>query len=146
MKTKTRYGYLSLLSLLLAVIVIFLVHTSEDTRWGHTFWEEWAVRHWNVTPAFAAEAVFWVRKTFHFLGYGTVSLLFWLYFFLWRLPRPMGTGIIATGIVASFDEYLQSTTTFRGGTPQDVLLDLAGAITLTLAVKWWMASRKRREG
>ena len=144
MREKNRGLYLLLLTLVLGLALAFLIHSSEDQRWGHSVWEQWLIAHFHFKAVVAAALVFGVRKSMHFLGYGSLGLLFWLYFYLWRLKWPLFTGLLATAIVAMFDEYIQSTTTFRGGKPQDVLLDVAGAVTINLVRIFWIA-KKRRE-
>jgi VanZ family protein len=94
-----------------------------------------------------------LRKTGHFVGYGTVGFTFlraWLHtldrrrqktLLSWRLQSSI-LAIFSTAIVASCDEFHQSFLPSRTGTPIDVLLDSAGAIALCLLV-WLVCWRKR---
>jgi VanZ family protein len=81
-----------------------------------------------------------IRKTGHFLGYGTLSLLF---YHAWRRTAAILHrrtfrienviyALACTLIVASSDEFHQTFLPHRTGTPQDVLLDMIGACTLQL--------------
>lgn len=96
-----------------------------------------------------------LRKSGHFIGYGTVSFTFlraWLYtlsrrgvstLLAWRVEASI-LAILSTAIVASGDEFHQSFIPSRTGTPRDVLLDTAGATTLCLLV--WLICWRRRAG
>jgi VanZ family protein len=55
-----------------------------------------------------------------------LGLLFWLYFHLWKVKKPVLWGIIAAILVASYDEYTQSLSSFRSGRIEDVILDSCG--------------------
>ena len=77
-----------------------------------------------------------IRKTGHFLGYGTMGLL-WLRAWWLSLPRasfPVNAtlALLGTAMVASADEFHQSFLPNRTGIPSDVLLDCCGAIALLL--------------
>ena len=135
MRTRSRIVALILMTLLLGLVVAFLLYSSEDPRFGGGFWEEWLAGHFHWPQALVAQLVFDIRKALHFLGYGVVGLLFWAYFYLWRLPYPQFTGLLATAAVASLDEYTQSLTTFRSGKPADVGLDICGAVLVGILVR-----------
>ena len=76
----------------------------------------------------------YLRKTGHFIGYGTVGLTFlraWLYtlgrrvqptVFAWRM-RSTVLAVACTAIVASGDEFHQTFLPGRTGLASDVLLD-----------------------
>ena len=94
-----------------------------------------------------------LRKSGHFLGYGTVGLTFlraWLYTLDWRRPRTLlrwriqssVLAVLSTAFVASCDEYHQTFLPDRTGTAHDVLLDTAGATALCLLV-WLICWTKR---
>lgn len=75
-----------------------------------------------------------IRKAGHFLGYGTMGLL-WLRAFWMSLPRAAFLlnallALAGTAIVASLDEYHQSFLPNRTGIPSDMFLDCCGAIVL----------------
>ena len=101
--------------------------------------------------------IMWVnhilRKTGHFIGYGTLGLLFYRG---WRLsgqilavlrPRILDAtlSLACTLVVASADEYHQSLLPSRTGRPQDVLLDMTGAAIFLLAFQLWLLIRQRRQ-
>ena len=93
-----------------------------------------------------------LRKSGHFIGYGTVCFTFlraWLYTLArrgpvalvpWRVESSI-LAIFSTAIVASCDEFHQSFIPSRTGTPIDVLLDSAGATALCLIV--WLVCWSR---
>jgi VanZ family protein len=95
----------------------------------------------------------YLRKTGHFIGYGTVGFTFlraWLYTLDWRGPTTLLAwrvestilAIFSTAIIASCDEFHQTFIPSRTGTPQDVLLDTTGATVLCLLV--WLICWSRR--
>jgi VanZ family protein len=99
-----------------------------------------------------------LRKSGHFIGYGTVCFTFlraWLHtldrrgpraLLPWRLESSI-LAILSTAIVASCDEFHQTFIPSRTGTPLDVLLDTTGATTLCLLV-WlicWSRSPRPQE-
>lgn len=79
-----------------------------------------------------------IRKTGHFAGYGTLSLLFYRAWYRtseiihrrsYRIENVI-YALACTLAVASADEYHQHFLPNRTGTPQDVMLDLVGACSL----------------
>ena len=77
-----------------------------------------------------------IRKTGHFVGYGTMGLL-WLRAWWMSLPRAglllaATLALLGTALVASADEFHQSFLPNRTGVPSDVLLDCSGAVVLLL--------------
>jgi VanZ family protein len=83
-----------------------------------------------------------IRKCGHFLGYGVLGLA-WLRAWWMTLPslhfreRAL-LALLGTAIVASADEWHQTFLPNRTGSPWDVLLDCAGALTLQLAVYFYL--------
>jgi len=90
-----------------------------------------------------------LRKTGHFIGYGTLGLVWlraWLRTFAartmwtrvqWR-KNAAALGVICTFLTASADEYHQTFLPSRTGRFADVLLDTAGALLFTaiVALRW----------
>ena len=85
-----------------------------------------------------------LRKTGHFAGYGTLSLLFYRAWYrtaeiihrrTYRIENVI-YALACTLAVASGDEYHQHFLPNRTGTPQDVMLDLVGACCLQLV--FWL--------
>ena len=77
-----------------------------------------------------------IRKSGHFVGYGTMGLL-WLRAWWLSLPRAgflldATLALLGTAAVASADEFHQSFLPNRTGVPSDVLLDCTGAVVLLL--------------
>jgi VanZ family protein len=117
-------------------------HTSGPLRWlwQHLFGPvsnaRWAMLHHDL------------RKTGHFLGYGTMGLL-WLRAWWMSLPRAAfllnaALALVGTAAVASLDEYHQSFLPNRTGIPSDVLLDCSGALVLVLLYLLLRSLRPRR--
>ena len=111
-------------------------HTSGPLRW---IWEH---LFGVVTDTRWAFLHHFIRKSGHFLGYGTMGLL-WLRAWWMTLPRSSflldaALAFFGTAIVASLDEFHQSFLPNRTGVPSDVLLDCAGALTLQLFVYLFM--------
>lgn len=98
----------------------------------------------------------YLRKSGHFIGYGTMGWTFlraWLYTLgrrgietlrAWRVESSV-LAVFSTAIVASCDEFHQTFLPGRTGTPMDVLLDTAGATTLCVLV-WVVCWSRRRRG
>jgi VanZ family protein len=111
-------------------------HTSGPLRWV------WEHLFGQVTNARWAHLHHFLRKSGHFLGYGTMGLL-WLRALWMTLPRSSFLfdallALLGTAIVASADEFHQSFLPNRTGLPSDVLLDCAGALTLQLLIYAFM--------
>ncbi len=92
------------------------------------------------TNAYWDEVHHIIRKTGHFVGYGTLSLLFYhawgrtagiLHGRTFRIESVL-YALACTLIVAAGDEYHQTFLPGRTGRPQDVVLDMIGACTLQL--------------
>jgi len=103
-------------------------HTSAPFRWvwDHIFGPVTDAR-WEILHHY-------IRKTGHFIGYGTMGLL-WLR--AWRMSLPGATyilnavlALVGTALVAGSDEFHQSFLANRTGVPSDVLLDCSGAFVL----------------
>lgn len=121
-----------------AVCVIALESTawfgSDETSgplrwvWEHIFGPV-ADARWSIVHHY-------IRKTGHFLGYGTMGLL-WLRAWWMTLPRATFRldavlAVLGTALVASSDEFHQSFLPDRTGVFSDVILDCSGAIVLLL--------------
>ena len=117
-------------------------HTSGPFRWvwehlfGHVSNARWALLHHHI------------RKAGHFLGYGTMGLL-WLRAWWMSLPRVAFVldallALAGTAAVASIDEFHQSFLPNRTGIPSDVLLDLSGAAALVLVYLLVRSTKTRR--
>jgi VanZ family protein len=105
-------------------------YTSGPLRWiwehlfGQVSDERWQLFHHLI------------RKTGHFVGYGTMGVL-WLRAWWLSLPRAgfllnATLALLGTALVASTDEFHQSFLPNRTGVPSDVLLDCSGAVVLLL--------------
>jgi VanZ family protein len=128
----------------LSVVMIVLESTvtmsaDNTSQWLYPLWVK---LFGGITPEHWAEVHHLIRKTGHFVGYGTVSLAF---FYSWRqtfhrmaiggwslLRRASLSAVLCTLIVASGDELHQSFLPSRTASPIDVGIDLCGAITAQL--------------
>jgi VanZ family protein len=139
----------------LAITVICVESTNTFSAQNTSSWLRPVVQHLFGLMSDSTWDFFhhYLRKTGHFIGYGTVGFTFlraWLHTLRrrgpatplsWRLESSI-LAIFSTAIVASCDEFHQTFLPGRTGTPVDVLLDTAGAITLCLLV--WMVCWTRR--
>jgi VanZ family protein len=80
----------------------------------------------------------YVRKCGHFLGYGALGLA-WLRAWWMTLPRfrflfDAELALLATALVAIWDEWHQHFLPNRTGSPWDVLLDCCGALLMQSTV------------
>jgi VanZ family protein len=123
-------------------------HTSGPTRilWQLIFGHVSDVQ-WDIDDHY-------VRKAGHFVGYGTLSLLFYRAWYLsgivleryrHRLENVI-YALICTAAVACADEYHQSMLPSRTGLPQDVLLDVIGAAVFQLVFWRVLLAWGRRRG
>jgi VanZ family protein len=89
---------------------------------------------------------FYIRKTGHVVGYGTLSILL---FRAWRATLPgldnanwtfrwANIAILGTALVASLDEWHQSFIPSRTGTVRDVALDTCAGIAAQVLVLLWI--------
>ncbi len=126
--------------------------SAENTsRWLLPFWiklfgpispDHWAVIH------------HYIRKTGHFVGYGTVSLGF---FDSWRVSLEArwsawrvrfryaaGMALLCTLLLASWDEWHQSFIPGRTSSPLDVALDFCGALLAQAILLWTITAWRGR--
>lgn len=141
---KRRHLFSAWLPVLLGIALIALSstdmfgadHTSGPLRWLYeSLFGPVSTPRWNHIH-------FFIRKTGHFLGYGTLGLL-WLRAWWMTLPRSRFLqdallALLGTAFVASTDELHQAFLPDRSGRVQDVLLDCCGAITLQILVYVFM--------
>ncbi len=146
---------------LLAVLGVFVIccESTEHMGAAHTVvWIGRAVQHFHLSGTIdnIGETNHYLRKTGHFLGYGTLGLCFsrgWLAVVIrmsrktWSIARARaaGYGIAATAIVASLDEIHQSFLPGRSASGWDVLLDTSGALTLVSAYFVFRWVKRRQE-
>lgn len=106
--------------------------TTRPLRWAFEF------LFGHVSDALWPHIHYAIRKLGHFIGYGTMGVL---WFRAWWMTRPRASfladamlALICTAIVASTDEFHQSFLPNRTGVPTDVLIDCSGAIVMQLIV------------
>jgi VanZ family protein len=91
---------------------------------------------------------FYIRKTGHVVGYGTLSILL---FRAWRATLPAlnnvkwklrwaNIAILGTALVASLDEWHQTYIPSRTGSVRDVALDTCAGIAGQVLVFFWIRS------
>lgn len=78
-----------------------------------------------------------IRKLAHLVGYGILGAL------AWRAERRWFVALGVALLVACTDEWLQSTTLTRTGSPWDVLLDAVGASMAVFTLRRIAGSRPR---
>lgn len=85
---------------------------------------------------------FLVRKATHFIGFGIVGTILYLFYrkLAWRFPSLLAIATIF--VIASLDELRQSFLPGRTGVFSDVLLDSFGAIVFIMVTA--MITRKKR--
>jgi len=139
----------------LAVGVICVESTDTFSAQNTSSWLRPVFQHWFGLISDATWDLFhhYLRKTGHFIGYGTVGFTFlraWLHtldrrgpraLLPWRLESSI-LAILCTAIVASCDEFHQTFIPSRTGTQMDVLLDTTGATVLCVLV--WLICWSRR--
>ncbi|MDP9049671.1 MAG: VanZ family protein [Acidobacteriota bacterium] len=143
------------LPVVIAIAVICTESTSTFSSQNTSSWLRPILERWFGTFQDNTWELFhhYLRKSGHFVGYGTVGLTFlraWLHtlarrgiptLLSWRLESSI-LAILSTAIVATGDEFHQTFLSGRTGTPVDVLLDTCGATTLCLLV--WLICWSRR--
>jgi len=131
----------------IAIAVICTESTDTFSAQNTSSWLRPIFEHWFGAMKDSTWELFHhlLRKSGHFVGYGTVGFTFlraWLHtlarrgksaLLSWRLESSI-LAIFSTAIVASCDEVHQSFIPSRTGTPEDVLLDTCGATALCLLV------------
>nr|WP_106784561.1 VanZ family protein [Lysinibacillus timonensis] len=105
----------------------------EFTYWGRTISVESRGYYYFVE--------FLIRKGTHFIGYGLIGVLCYLFYRKFNLKFAVVYAISTTFMVACLDEYHQTFVPGRTGVFQDVLLDTAGAITFVLLCKMILSLR-----
>lgn len=85
---------------------------------------------------------FLVRKATHFIGFGIVGTILYLFYrkLAWRFPSLLAIATIF--VIASLDELRQSFLPGRTGVFSDVLLDSFGAVVFIMVTA--MMTRKKR--
>ena len=100
----------------------------------------------DLEPATFASIHFLARKTGHVVAYGLLGALY-LRAFRHQLPRraaSIAATLLTVLVVASIDEWRQSTTVARSGTPADVALDVIAAAAITVQKSIWRTKRTLR--
>lgn len=94
----------------------------------------------HITPDQAWYLVVGVRKTIHFSAYGLATLAAYRWSTANGAPG-LWRGIAFTLPLACFDEFRQHFAAGREGSPWDVALDMAGAVTFLFIA--WLIDRRR---
>jgi VanZ family protein len=139
----------------LAVIFCESTNTMSGANTGHWLLSLCRALWGQVDEGSVETANFVLRKSGHFLGYGTLGLLFcraWLISLrrFWEGPRSrlpfsaVALAVICTFAVASLDEIHQSFLPGRTSSFYDVMLDTLGAILFSKIFMLVMARRRRK--
>lgn len=123
----------------IAIIVVestVMMSAENTSRWLLPLWIK---LFGPISPAHWAVVHHYIRKTGHFVGYGSVSLGF---FDSWRVTLEhrwpafrvrfwyaAGLALLCTLLLASWDEWHQSFLPGRTSSAHDVALDFCGALT-----------------
>ena len=86
---------------------------------------------------------FIIRKSAHFFIFGFIALS--IYSLLPKFKYRLLTAAFFTLLIATLDEYHQSLTGGRTPSHQDVLLDMAGALTTLIILQMIIRVRKQRK-
>lgn len=133
------YAAMRLVKLWLPVVVwaaVILSASNDSFSAGHS--ESWF--SWLFGREVPYDLNIALRKLGHILAYGILGAL------AWRADRRFTTALLITILVASTDEYRQSLTLSRTGTPWDVLLDgVGGAVGIGVVRRWLPASALREQ-
>ncbi len=146
--SKLKHALKSVLNWVPATLAVAMITIESTAVMSAENTSHWLLPIWvrffgSISAAHWAEVHHFIRKTGHFLGYGLVSLSF---FHGWRTSLHVEDGIqrlwhqasvlalFFTLLVASADEYHQTFLPGRQGMPQDVGLDMCGAVAAQLAV------------
>ena len=134
----------------LLVLACFSSDAFSADHTGVWLWKILHVFYPAIGPQQFNQVHFFVRKSAHFLSYGTLSG-FAFYGFrgiqtdasLWR-PRWCGLALLLTLAAASADEFHQSFVPSRTSSPHDVFLDMAGAMVFQFVIAGIFKQRNRR--
>lgn len=153
---SSRAFVLTWLPALIGLCVIAIESTgtftaSNTSRWLRPLWQ--SIFGALSDPAWE-KTHHYIRKTGHFIGYGTLSLLFlrgWLRTLLRGAKETLygfrlhaaALAILCTFLTASVDEFHQTFIPGRTGLLRDVVLDTAGGLTahLLFALIVWVPRR-----
>jgi len=139
----------------LAWLAVLACFSSDAFSADHTGIWLWKILHFiypGLSHARFKEIHYFVRKSAHFLSYGTLS---WFAFYgfrgvqsarnVWR-AKWSALALLLTLTAASLDEFHQSFVSSRTSSSHDVWLDMAGAVTFQLvmaAVFRWRSGRSK---
>ena len=141
-----------------ALIGIGVILAESTVTFGAANTSRWLLPLWiklfgPISPARWAVVHHYIRKSGHFVGYGSVSLAF---FDAWRVSlerhwpawrvrfwRAAGLAVLCTALLATWDEWHQSFLPGRTSSPWDVLLDCCGALGAHLLLLAVMRPNRR---
>lgn len=104
-----------------------LLSQIEVTYWGRTISVE--------TRGYYYFVEFLIRKGIHFVGFGLISILFYIFYRKCNFTLPTILAILTTFLLACLDELRQTFVDGRTGIFDDVILDTFGAITFIFLFK-----------
>lgn len=103
-------------------------------------WQESLMAWFNLDLQQADLVVLCIRRTIHFVAYGTIALTFFRSALDLPQTKRMVTAIVWVASHAAFDELRQHLTPGRSGRVEDALIDLIGAAAF-LGLAWAWAGR-----
>ncbi len=104
--------------LLMMGVIFFASHQPSETLPDFGFWD------------------LGMKKGGHFLGYAFLTLLGMRAVLDWK--RPYLAAFIIVFLFALSDEYHQTFIPGRNGTLVDVFIDMSGALSCLLLLRWWL--------
>ena len=97
-----------------------------------------AIFYFSAQPFDGPDLAWWevaVRKLGHMGGYAVLTFLWW-WALVGRVDRPLAIAAVISILYACSDEYHQTFTDNRSGTPVDVGIDAVGVGLACLAISW----------
>lgn len=134
----------------LCVLALFSTDTFSAEHTGSVLTKILHALFGRISSRLFQEIHFLVRKTAHFVSYGTLGAFA---FFSWRATFPMQRrwtirwstmALALVAVAAGLDEFHQSFVPSRTSSLHDVFLDLMGGIFFQLAIALWIGWRDKR--
>lgn len=116
--------------LVMSIIFIFSHQPSDESSLQHSRVIKWLLMVGiDVVGWFGQEAVFWVRKTAHFIIYGVLGLSYLWAFYKEQYHYPTSMAWGCSFMYACSDEFHQKFVEGRGASFTDVGIDILGTTT-----------------
>lgn len=128
-------------------IIPVLKNVLEDKPF-EDFLSQFQIPYWGKIISVESEGYykfleFLFRKGVHFLGYGLLAVIFYIFYSRLKWKFPTVLAFFTVTVIASLDEYRQSMIPGRRGLIEDVVIDACGALTLLILTKIGQAVFKK---